>query len=68
MFFGCRSEQKDFFFRDEWEALAEQGVLSIVTAFSRDQVSYFYLVCCSLNMLVDAMLVFKFPILLCFVC
>uniref|UniRef100_A0A3P9HZ33 NADPH-dependent diflavin oxidoreductase 1 n=1 Tax=Oryzias latipes TaxID=8090 RepID=A0A3P9HZ33_ORYLA len=37
LFFGCRSESKDFFFRSEWELMVEAGGLTLFTAFSRDQ-------------------------------
>ncbi|XP_029025711.2 NADPH-dependent diflavin oxidoreductase 1 [Betta splendens] len=37
LFFGCRSESKDFFFRSEWEDMKEAGHLTLFTAFSRDQ-------------------------------
>lgn len=41
LFFGCRSEAGDFYFRQEWEAMQAAGVLAappagLVTAFSRD--------------------------------
>ena len=41
LFFGCRSEKADFFFRDEWEPLAVSGKLKLFPAFSRDQVSQY---------------------------
>lgn len=40
LFFGCRNEAADFYFRGEWAALAAAGVLApgdLVTAFSCDQ-------------------------------
>ncbi|XP_026195989.1 NADPH-dependent diflavin oxidoreductase 1 isoform X2 [Anabas testudineus] len=37
LFFGCRSESKDFYFRSEWEEMMERGHLNLFTAFSRDQ-------------------------------
>uniref|UniRef100_A0A3P9NNX7 NADPH-dependent diflavin oxidoreductase 1 n=1 Tax=Poecilia reticulata TaxID=8081 RepID=A0A3P9NNX7_POERE len=37
LFFGCRSETKDFYFRSEWAAMTAAGKLQLFTAFSRDQ-------------------------------
>ncbi|XP_013884668.1 NADPH-dependent diflavin oxidoreductase 1 [Austrofundulus limnaeus] len=37
LFFGCRSESKDFFFSSEWEDMMKAGHLLLFTAFSRDQ-------------------------------
>ncbi|MED6276385.1 NADPH-dependent diflavin oxidoreductase 1 [Characodon lateralis] len=37
LFFGCRSESKDFYFRSEWEDMMKAGNLRLFTAFSRDQ-------------------------------
>ncbi|KAF7688733.1 NADPH-dependent diflavin oxidoreductase 1 [Silurus meridionalis] len=37
LFFGCRSESKDFYCRDEWEQKIQAGHMTLFTAFSRDQ-------------------------------
>ncbi|XP_077479486.1 NADPH-dependent diflavin oxidoreductase 1 [Stigmatopora argus] len=37
LFFGCRSESKDFYFRSEWNDMTKAAQLSLFTAFSRDQ-------------------------------
>ncbi|TKS84077.1 NADPH-dependent diflavin oxidoreductase 1 [Collichthys lucidus] len=37
LFFGCRSESKDFYFRSEWEDMTKAGHLTLFSAFSRDQ-------------------------------
>lgn len=37
LFFGCRSQFKDFYFSSEWEDMIKAGQLSLFTAFSRDQ-------------------------------
>jgi sulfite reductase alpha subunit-like flavoprotein len=38
LFFGCRNAEADFFFKDEWEKLKQDGVsLDVCVAFSRDQ-------------------------------
>ncbi|KAM7393353.1 hypothetical protein PAMA_008150 [Pampus argenteus] len=37
LFFGCRSESNDFYFRSEWEDMMKAGQLTLFTAFSRDQ-------------------------------
>ncbi|KAG4301373.1 hypothetical protein PCK1_002299 [Pneumocystis canis] len=37
LFFGCRSEYKDFLFRDEWIEYSNNNYLILFTAFSRDQ-------------------------------
>lgn len=43
LFFGCRNSEADFFFKDDWEALKNQGVpLDVFVAFSRDQVGAMY--------------------------
>ncbi|TIA41019.1 NADPH dependent diflavin oxidoreductase-like protein 1 [Aureobasidium pullulans] len=36
LFFGCRNETADYFFRDEWQNLADQS-LTVFPGFSRDQ-------------------------------
>ncbi|KAJ6637955.1 NADPH-dependent diflavin oxidoreductase 1 [Pseudolycoriella hygida] len=42
LFFGCRSEAKDFHCRDELEAMTLSGFLRLFTAFSRDQQDKIY--------------------------
>ena len=38
LFFGCRNAESDYFFKDEWKGLVDQGVpIEVFTAFSRDQ-------------------------------
>jgi sulfite reductase alpha subunit-like flavoprotein len=37
LFFGCRSEQKDFHCRDELKRFENDGKLKLFCAFSRDQ-------------------------------
>ena len=39
LFFGCRGAEKDFYCRREWESLEQKKLLTLFTAFSRDQVS-----------------------------
>lgn len=39
LFFGCRNEAVDFIYREELEAFAADGLLTLHTAFSRDQVT-----------------------------
>ena len=42
LFFGCRNEASDYFFRDEWESLKEKMSLNVHAAFSRDQKAKVY--------------------------
>jgi sulfite reductase alpha subunit-like flavoprotein len=44
LLFGCRNEHSDYFFKEEWQALAEQGALRTFVAFSRDQVGAIQLI------------------------
>lgn len=46
LFFGCRSEAKDFYFRSEWEEMTRAGQLTLFTAFSRDQEEKVYVQHC----------------------
>lgn len=39
LFFGCRNAESDYYFKEEWAQLQEEGVpLDVFAAFSRDQV------------------------------
>ena len=40
LFFGCRNEAIDYIYREELEAFAADGLLTLHTAFSRDQVQF----------------------------
>ena len=44
LFFGCRGAHKDFYCRREWESLEQKNLLTLFTAFSRDQVSIDWLI------------------------
>lgn len=37
LFFGCRSENKDFHCKDEFLQMEAEGKLTLVPAYSRDQ-------------------------------
>lgn len=39
LFFGCRKRDQDFYWQTEWQELEKKGCLTLVTAFSREQVS-----------------------------
>ncbi|XP_075041573.1 NADPH-dependent diflavin oxidoreductase 1 [Mixophyes fleayi] len=40
--FGCRGKEKDFYFQEEWEGLGKRELLTLFTAFSRDQEDKIY--------------------------
>lgn len=40
LFFGCRQVEKDFYFKSEWEEMVSKGMLKLIVAASRDQVSF----------------------------
>ena len=42
LFFGCRNQGADYFFRDEWEQLNKTAPLAVFPAFSRDQLGKVY--------------------------
>ncbi|KIW71375.1 hypothetical protein PV04_03551 [Phialophora macrospora] len=48
LFFGCRNETSDYFFRHEWAAIRTEhpGALEVIPAFSRDQKSKVYVQDC----------------------
>ncbi|XP_023371965.1 NADPH-dependent diflavin oxidoreductase 1 isoform X1 [Otolemur garnettii] len=37
LFFGCRWQDQDFYWEEEWRGLERKGYLTLVTAFSREQ-------------------------------
>ncbi|GAB1286053.1 NADPH-dependent diflavin oxidoreductase 1 [Apodemus speciosus] len=37
LFFGCRQRDQDFYWQTEWQKLEQNGCLTLVTAFSREQ-------------------------------
>lgn len=41
LFFGCRHPDIDYLYKEELEAAEKEGVLQLVLAFSRQQVSHF---------------------------
>ncbi|XP_018422764.1 PREDICTED: NADPH-dependent diflavin oxidoreductase 1 [Nanorana parkeri] len=42
LFFGCRGKNNDFYFQQEWAELEKRGLLTLFTAFSRDQEDKIY--------------------------
>ncbi|KAM5145411.1 NADPH-dependent diflavin oxidoreductase 1 [Mantella aurantiaca] len=42
LFFGCRGKNQDFYFQEEWVELEKRGLLTLFTAFSRDQEDKIY--------------------------
>ena len=42
LFYGCRNEEADFFYSEEWEILKKEMPLKVFTAFSRDQKAKVY--------------------------
>lgn len=42
LFFGCRSETKDFYCQSEWKEKMQAGQMTLFTAFSRDQEDKIY--------------------------
>lgn len=46
LYFGCRNEAKDYYYRSFWEQCQGEGILAapggLVTAFSRDQAAKVY--------------------------
>ncbi len=46
LYFGCRNEAKDYYYRSFWERCQGEGILAVpgglVTAFSRDQATKVY--------------------------
>ena len=46
LYFGCRNKSKDYIYQDELEAWEQDGVLTLFTAFSRDQAEKRYVTHC----------------------
>jgi sulfite reductase alpha subunit-like flavoprotein len=42
LYFGCRSQAKDFYFESEWNELRSKGACQTYAAFSRDQTEKIY--------------------------
>ncbi|KAL8696895.1 MAG: hypothetical protein Q9201_007427 [Fulgogasparrea decipioides] len=42
LFYGCRNQEADFFYQEEWNELKEKMPLQVFTAFSRDQATKVY--------------------------
>ncbi|CAJ1954359.1 unnamed protein product [Cylindrotheca closterium] len=40
--FGCRKQQSDYYYKDEWRAMEQENRVRVLTAFSRDQVRKIY--------------------------
>ncbi|CAG8628141.1 8417_t:CDS:10 [Dentiscutata erythropus] len=37
LFFGCRYQDKDYYYKDQWKQYVDEGQLRVFVAFSRDQ-------------------------------
>jgi len=46
LYFGCRNKEQDFIYKEELEGWADDGVLTLHTAFSRDQAEKRYVTHC----------------------
>jgi len=46
LFFGCRNKAQDYIYQEELEAWAQEGLLTLHTAFSRDQAEKRYVTHC----------------------
>merc|ERR1719195_1275387 len=46
LYFGCRNKSKDYIYQEKLEAWEEDGVLTLFTAFSRDQAEKRYVTHC----------------------
>lgn len=42
LFFGCRNENADYFYNEEWESIGQSLPLQVFPAFSRDQSQKMY--------------------------
>ena len=46
LYFGCRNKAQDYIYQEELEAWEEDGLLTLYTAFSRDQAEKRYVTHC----------------------
>ncbi|CAG8496364.1 18929_t:CDS:10, partial [Gigaspora rosea] len=40
LFFGCRNQDRDYYYKDQWKQYIDAGQLRVFVAFSRDQVLF----------------------------
>ena len=42
MIFGCRKQNADYYYKNEWEMLRQENNIRLLTAFSQDQLQKMY--------------------------